>query len=95
MAAPVLLTNEEICAVPWIVRELRFTAGADATAFNHGGPATKPDMIVCRGATTNPTASEVSVYSESTTQITLDCEAASGTVVVYCIWFDGAAGGIS
>jgi hypothetical protein len=96
MAAPVLLNSEEICSVPWLVRKLTFTAGNTATAFNHGGPASIPDMILARPVeAANPTATEVAVYSESTTQITLDCEAGSGGVTVYCVWFDGAAGGIS
>lgn len=94
MAAPVLLDQNIVLSVPFVVHKMSFTAGATATAFNHLGPGI-PDIVIARNDTTNPTATEVAIYSLTATQFTLDCEAASGTVVVHLIWFNQASGGIS
>jgi hypothetical protein len=95
MAAPVLLSTKTLATVPFLVIEKQFTAGTDATAFSHGGPAAAPDWVVVRNATTNPTASEAAVYSLTTTQFTLDCEAAAGTVVLTFFWLPQGAGGLT
>lgn len=97
MAAPSISRQRYIAHTPWLVRELTITSGNTATALDHGGPAVVPDMIITRNNVTNPTASEIAVYSEDTTQITIDCESdgVATSHVIYLIWFDQNAGGIS
>ena len=95
MASSALVSSEELCAVPWLVRRLTVTTGTAAAALAHGGPASVPDMVLTALTSANPTASEISVTATSTTTVTVDGEADSKTGYVYCIWFDAAAGGIS
>ena len=93
MAAPVLLTDDDVCFSPLLIRKQTYTAGATATEFAHGGPAsTRPDLMIPVVSATNPTASEVAVYASASdlNKFTLDCEAASGTITVYHIWVNKA-----
>lgn len=97
MAAPVIVSNIEVCSTPWLVRKLTITTGNTSTALTHSGPATPPDMYWAQQNVDNPTATECSVHTPTATTITVDCEGdgvASG-VVVYLVWFDASAGGIS
>ena len=70
-------------------------AGNTATEVTHAGPAKAPDLWWVVNTTTNPTASEMSAYSPTSTTITIDCEATSGTYQVILIWFGDKYGGIT
>jgi hypothetical protein len=95
MANSTLTSGETICWEPFLVRKLTIETGTTAAALAHGGPAAKPDMYFGALEEANPTASEFSLQSPTTTTLTVEGEADSKTLIVYCIWFESAAGGIS
>lgn len=95
MAASTLTSGETLAAGPFLIRKLVVETGTTATALTHGGPATAPDMYWGVLEEANPTASEFSLQSPTSTQITVEGEADAKTLIVYCLWFDAAAGGIS
>ena len=90
MAAPTLDLTETLSNYPYLVKRFTFTAGTDATAFTHGEGAPH-DLLWGKLATASPTANEITLYSATTSQFTLDCQAASGPVVVYAMWLHQAA----
>lgn len=81
-------TAKELCAVPFLVREITITAdSATATEVAHGGPTgTPPDMYPLVLTKSNPTGTEMSITSVDGTNLTVDAEAAS-SCKVFCIWF--------
>lgn len=96
MAAPVVVSPlATISESPFLIRKGTFTAGNTATAFSHGGPAVAPDIAFTQNSSVDPTASESSITSLTTTQFTLDCEAGSGTITVYLMWLAQGAGGLT
>lgn len=97
MADPVVTLSREVAGWPWLVRELTLTSGNTAAALTHGGPASVPDMFWAKKNLADPTATEIALYSPTTTTITVDCEgnAVASSYKVYLVWFNpSAAGGI-
>lgn len=96
MAAPAITKNTQLTGFPWLIRELIITSGNTATALAHNGPAVKPDMLILRNATSNPTGSDASCYAATTTHITFDFEDDGNEVwVCYAFWLSQAGGGIT
>lgn len=94
--APTLVSSEEICSTPFLIRKLSITGGDTATALAHGGPAVVPDLVIPVFAAAGAAPSAVAAYSATTSQITFDCLVEdAGAITVYVIWFAQAAGGIS
>ena len=94
MAAPVLEETSTYNMGGVLIKRFVFEAGNTATAFSHNGPNTPTFAIVTRSAT-NPTASESAVYTLTSTEFTLDCEATSGNVDVILFFLDSASGGLN
>jgi hypothetical protein len=96
MGAPVLTNWQTVTEHPWFIRKAVAVSGNTATAFDHGGPVKAPDAVVCLQTSADPTASDWSCTSKTTTQITLDFEDdGNDTFDVFIIWFSAGVGGTS
>lgn len=82
-------TAETVLWSPFVVTKLTVTPDSTtATAISHGGPSTlAPDLVLMSLTKANPTASEVSVTTTSTTTVTFDVEGATNPFTAYCIFF--------
>lgn len=96
MATVAITSSTTICDTPFLIKRYLCSTGTTAAALTHGGPAAKPSAWWVVPADANPTGADISVYSPTTTAITVDCEDdGNDTFYLFLLWTDKAAGGIS
>jgi hypothetical protein len=88
--------GQVIATWPWLVKRWEGAASENETVVFTHGESSSPDIVIPMVHQANPTGSEVSLVSRTTsaTTFTVDCEADSKVISVIAIWFAQGSGGL-